>query len=274
MIVRIVGGLGNQLFQYAIARTLCESSPQDLYFDLDCETGTTKRKFELDKFNITEYKLISNICSMKYRMIRGINNPLLSSSFGYVTEKEEFVIQEMQNYKYLDGYWQNELYFKRIKEILLSEIKYNGALDDSKKLLLNNIKDINSVGVHIRRGDYLSLDVYEILTLDYYYKSINMINDKIDNPHFYFFSDDIEWCKKNFNYLNNARFVEGNSAVEDFMLLNNCKHKIISNSTFSWWAAWLDNSLDHIIIAPSKWYADSIINDKCNKALLNDFITV
>lgn len=278
MIVRIFGGLGNQLFQYATARNCCELNPQRLYLDVDCNSGVTKRDFELDKLNISKYHLLSNICSKQYGLLRGINNSDLKSKtfsfFKYGKENEDFVFQDISKYKYIDGYWQNESYFNNIKDILISEFSYEGKFDNSRLLLNNKIKDENSVGIHVRRGDYLSLDMYEVLSLDYFQNSINIINEKVDNPIFYIFSDDICWCKEAFNDFENVRFVEGNSALEDFELLKSCKHKIISNSTFSWWAAWLSDSAYSINIAPSEWYKDKTTNKKCKISLLNNFLIV
>lgn len=278
MIVRIVGGLGNQLFQYAIGRSCCELNHQKLYLDVDCNSGITQRNFELDKLNISNYQRVSYLCSNKYKFIRRIHKPNTRinsfSIFKYGKEYEDFVYQDVSKNTYLDGYWQNELYFKNIKNILTSEFTHKETFNGSIQALLNDIKKDNSVGVHVRRGDYLSIDLYEVLSYEYFYNSINMINKRIENAQFYVFSDDIEWCKNAFYHIDNIRFVEGNSSIEDFELLKNCKHKIISNSTFSWWAAWLNAGNDSIKIAPDKWYKDYKKNQNCKSALLDDFLVI
>jgi hypothetical protein len=157
---------------------------------------------------------------------------------------------------YLDGYWQNELYFKDIEKTIRSDFQFVRPIDERNKNIAELIKNSNSVSIHIRRGDYINNQLYSgICTEDYYQKAIRFINAKLKNKTFFVFSDDIQWCKSHFNS-DNFHFVQGNegtNSYKDMQLMSYCKHNIIANSSFSWWGAWLNNNLGKIVIAPERW---------------------
>lgn len=282
-----MGGLGNQLFQYAMAKNIIESKKCKLLLDDTCGMFDSPRKFELNELNICGIKTISPRLSRKYNNYRRYCDAFMNSSkidknktfsskiFRYGFEREEFVYQDNSNYNYLDGYWQNTKYFYKIKSILNNEFSYKWNLSDIQEKYLFRINSTNSVGVHIRRGDYLNLsNYYEVLDNAYYAKAIDYINEIIIDPVFFIFSDDINWCKQNFkgdNFIFTDSEINTN-AKEDFEMLKKCKHHIISNSTFSWWASWLSMNDKNITIAPSKWYKNDEQNRKCQKALLDEMI--
>ncbi len=275
-IVRIMGGLGNQLFQYAMARNLSYFNDK-IILDLDLESAETKRNYVLDKFNIVSFPKTTKIKSDYYKQYRkyfdGYN--IINRIMKYGKERETFVFQDVSKCIYLDGYWQNRIYFNKIKDVLINEITLN---DDIfiKNEILAMIEKNNSVGVHVRRGDYLNSTnskIFENQGVEYYISAMNYVKDKIENPLFFVFSDDIAWCKKAFYNIDNIIFVDGNNTAEqDFDMLKKCKHNIISNSTFSWWAAWLKPDNCKLLIAPHNWYKNEKTNDNCLKALVEDFI--
>jgi hypothetical protein len=162
---------------------------------------------------------------------------------------------------YLDGYWQSDLYFKDIRNILLSELQPIAKPGKENQALLEKMEEENSVALHIRRGDYLSNPLaakhHGVCPLHYYQEAIQIIVSKVQNPHFYVFSDDLEWAKKNLDLQFPVIFVgnnKGDQAFQDLRLISNCKHQIIANSSFSWWGAWLNLNPDRIVIAPKKWF--------------------
>ncbi|MCK4744844.1 alpha-1,2-fucosyltransferase, partial [Candidatus Parcubacteria bacterium] len=167
---------------------------------------------------------------------------------------------------YLDGYWQSEKYFKNIENSIRKEFTLKNDLQLKAKKLLRKIKNTESISIHIRRNDYISHkpanQYHGVCHLSYYKKAINVIIKKIDDPHFFVFSDDIDWCKKNLKIKFPTIFVEGNKDYEDLILMSKCKHNIIANSTFSWWGAWLNNNPNKIVIAPKKWFRKKSINTK------------
>lgn len=137
------------------------------------------------------------------------------------------------------------------------------ALSSGYFKFISDIKDTESVSIHFRRGDYVTNKSYLVLDLKYYYNAVELIRSKLKNPNFYIFSDDIDWVKRNFKNKLKSKitFQDCNlSNIEDLMLMSNCKHNIIANSTFSWWGAWLNKNLDKIVIAPSKFFKDDIYN--------------
>ena len=126
--------------------------------------------------------------------------------------------------------------------------------------ILNEIENSNSISIHIRRGDYMSPENYNmygcIATPTYYKKAIKVIEEKVENPTFFVFSNDMDWVKKNIQINSRVFYIDinsGNGSYKDMQLMSNCKHNIIANSSFSWWGAWLNENKNKIVIAPKKW---------------------
>jgi hypothetical protein len=165
---------------------------------------------------------------------------------------------------YYDGYWQSYKYVKLVENALNAEMKIYVSFCESDSDILRKIMGTESVGIHIRRGDYISNKynrrIFGSFSPGYYLKSINLIKQKLINAEFYVFSDDINWAREQ-DILNHCTFVEGNRTLEDFYLMSLCKHNIIANSTFSWWAAWLNKNPQKIVIAPENWYNGNLNKD-------------
>jgi hypothetical protein len=182
----------------------------------------------------------------------------------YVQERNNYfnneILSEESNIV-LDGYWQSEEYFKNIRDIILEDLTLLSNPDKENKKMLKRINNSNSVCLHVRRDDYVSNPLLQKfhgnLTPEYYNKAINSICDRIIDPEFYIFSDEPEWCKRNIITNRPHTYVDINGpdkAPEDLQLMSACKHFIIANSSFSWWAAWLSENKKKIIIAPKRWY--------------------
>jgi hypothetical protein len=155
----------------------------------------------------------------------------------------------------LNGYFQSEKFFQHRREELLKIFEMPSSI---RNYILNKYESIfsmkNLVGVHVRRNDFLTprlSQFHHSQTIDYYYKAMSLFEN---NSNFIFFSDDISWCKENFDYKNNTYFIEGETDVIDLYFMSMMEHNIIANSTFSWWGAWLNDNPDKIVIVPKKWY--------------------
>jgi hypothetical protein len=281
IIARIAGGLGNQMFQYAIAKSIAKKNSDIFKLDISFYPKQSLRKYELNLFNIEENIATEEECVI----LRGseglwfkIRNKLglkVKRPDSYYKEKEIAVFDEnvfkYDKNIYLDGYWQNENYFTDIRYEILNDFTLKQDISNEAKKHLENIKNINSISLHVRRGDYVqdthTNKVHGICDFEYYKKAIEHIKNKVEKPMFYIFSDDISWCKENFNFLENKVFIDDTkSALEDLELMKHCKHNIIANSTFSWWGAWLNDNDNKIVIAPKIWWsAKKDKNIACNK---------
>jgi hypothetical protein len=270
--VRLNGGLGNQMFQYAFSRALAISNNTEILIDVDVFDTCELRSFEMDKYNIN-----ASIFSRKYsknkilnpqniliKILKKINLEALVPN--YYFEKEllfDRKFLDIKNGAYLEGYFQSEKYFLHIRKILLNEFTIKEGLSPyTKRVAKSILNSKNSVSLHVRRGDYISVSctnsIHGNCDLNYYDKSIKHIQEKIKQPAIFVFSDDIEWSKENLNY-DNAIFVESDAKRmphEDIFLMSLCNHNIIANSSFSWWGAWLNKNKEKIVIAPKKWFLD------------------
>lgn len=276
-IVRIIGGLGNQMFQYAFYESMKE---RDKFCSIDI-SGFDDYKlhngFEIERiFNVNplyaDEKKAKELMDCSNNIVSKIRRKLFGVKRTYYKEKyfdydsKLFNIEEKNIY--FDGYWQTEKYFKNVSNIIRENFKFKKELTDKNLDILSKILGSQSVSIHIRRGDYYSnptaYKIYgNICEKEYYSKAINLIKSKVENPQFYIFSDDIEWAKNNLD-LDNSNYIDWNKADNsyiDMQLMSNCKHNIIANSTFSWWGAWLNNNENKIVIAPNKWFNGKVTQD-------------
>lgn len=275
IIVRLQGGLGNQMFQYAAARG---TGNTNIFFDLTNfdranadSDHFTSRTFEMDIFpNLMGRKLnhfqtsLFNSDKLMHRLLRYI----VYGKMDVVKQRDnEFATIPKSKRLLLQGFFQSEKYFKPIRTQLLHELEFP-QLDEQNVILANKIKAIEcSVSIHVRRGDYLKPNVqayHGILPIEYYQKSITFIKGKVRNPFYFIFSDDPAWCEANVaSSLSNYLMVKGNTGAEawkDIYLMSLCRHHIIANSSFSWWGAWLSGNPDKIVVAPCQWFRDETIS--------------
>lgn len=275
IIVNLKGGVGNQLFQYAIGKHLAYKNNTELKLDISGldranEVGDIYRPFDLNSFAIkTQIADSEEIARLKYPY--GLLSKVWRWFVFKILRQKNLIfnpnILQWSDNTYLDGYWQSPKYFDDIREILLKELTLNKPLSASAQDYLKKIEENNSTALHVRRGDYVKnptvLKEFGICSNNYYSKAVRYISENIINPTFFVFSDDIEWVKTNIKLPESTIYVEGRdmSNVEDLILMSKCKHNIIANSSFSWWSAWLNNNINKIVIAPSPWF-DTIEYDK------------
>lgn len=269
--VKISGGLGNQLFQYAFGQyTAGILNTEVKYFSQTQieNKNFTKRELDIQKFGLPinfEDNFEESIYFKFNKSLRKIERKLIQK-FPNFNKKHKIqsvnihsLDDDLRDNCYYDGYWQHQEYPNYISSLLKEKIKL--SIDSQNKLndLIFQIENTNSVSIHIRRGDYMNIaanaKIFHICDMDYYNRAIQLIENKVDNPVFFIFTEDKEWAKQNFKG-NNFNFIEGNSAIEDMLLMSKCKNQIIANSTFSWWAAWLNNNESKIVIAPQDWYVN------------------
>ena len=274
IIIYLKGGLGNQMFQYAMGRCLAESHKTQLKMDISAYNYDGPLEYFLGPFNIQEnfaspeeIKKLTTIEQNEFqRIVHSLFHSHPKKARTLVRENRTIFNKKMLNLPdnvYLEGYWQSEKYFLNIENIIRKEFTIKTPQTGKNKELSEIIAASQSVSIHIRRGDYVSStktnQTHGTCELDYYDKCINELKKTIKKPHFFIFSNDIPWCRKNLKMSADITFVEHNTmknAHEDLRLMSQCKHNIISNSSFSWWAAWLNTNENKLVFAPQKWFAN------------------
>ncbi len=275
IVVQLLGGMGNQMFQYALGRNLSIKHNTELLLDNsylgDNNFNHTSRPFALDKFHLK-----ASITTKKFKFLkkRSLLNrlgsifegqdrlKLVKEPFFYFDEK----IEGAPDNSYLEGYWQSFKYFQGVEDQIRNDFRFTN-LQTEKNEIVKKINSSDSVAVHIRRGDYISNPVtsayHGVCSMDYYNKAIGMIKKKFPNAVFFIFSDEPSWVKENFQ-LDSEFYIVNNvsdsSSYFDLFLMSSCNHAIIANSSFSWWGAWLNPYPEKMVIAPAKWFNDNSIN--------------
>lgn len=230
--INMIGGLGNQMFQYAIGRKLAIINNAALKLYTGSFPSYGVHPYSLDKLNV-----IHNNGPVSGTRIR-------EHHFKYNPD----ILRKYNEDVFLYGYWQSYKYFEDIRDILLKEFTPKAPV------VLN--KDKLTIGIHVRRGDFYTInkDVHGLDLSNYYKKSIEYMINKYKDFNLYIFSDDITWCKSNLKIGSNIKYMENNTNINDLFLMAQCDHLITANSTFSWWAAWLNTNLNKTICTPSRWF--------------------
>ncbi|MEZ4701062.1 MAG: alpha-1,2-fucosyltransferase [Rhodothermales bacterium] len=276
ILIRLMGGLGNQLFQYATARALAVKNDASLKVDLtllknrDGNEHTVYRDFELDAFDVrVAFASEEEIDyfnptpgNLAERVVNKAKRLLLPSRV-YIQNGTDYDerVSTLAAPVCLIGSLQSERYFKSIEPLLRSELVFRTRLHENAKPVAQQIAHSEAVAVHVRRGDYVTNPIYtELLGTkgpDYYRQAFDRMESMVENPHYFIFSDDIPWCVDHIRPEKPTTYVgapfTGGDPVQDLMLMTRCKHFIIPNSTFSWWGAWLGSHPDKKVMAPKKW---------------------
>ncbi len=271
--LKIKGGLGNQLFQYAVARSLALKNNVNINIDYSYynQAGPdTPRQYLLDLFKV---KVADNHSAnsvyekihLLHKVLRklGVKTRLYAKKY-YFENGVGFDprVLELKDHIWLTGFFQSYKYFSDIADILREELKLRATFPVN-----SNITETESVFIHIRRGDYVSDNAaslfFGLCSLDYYEGAIKLMKEKLTNPKFFIFSDDISWVKNNLK-LDEAVYVSDGKLqdFEELSLMSHCHHAIMANSSFSWWGAWLIDNKDKIVIAPKQWFTNKKISTK------------
>ncbi|WP_068318515.1 alpha-1,2-fucosyltransferase [Polycladidibacter hongkongensis] len=277
IIMRMRGGLGNQLFQYALGRKLALRHNCPLRLDGASYTTTYDRELLLRDFAIKAqlasheeiYQVLrpARQFDRKVRQLRRFWPPYRRrvTAEKYWHRSPEKVDVHLPGY--VDGFFQQYCHASEVRKALQEEICLTKPLHPARQHLLSQIKQGSSVVLHVRRGDYLSPEVmrkFGSCSLGYYRAAINRMQQNGPDLRFFLFSDDPLWVRQAFSDLANANVVpiigDGRDH-EDLMLMAECKHAIIANSSFSWWAAFLNQNPEKQIIAPDCWFADGSMDE-------------
>ena len=278
--IRVIlsGGVGNQLFQYAAGRALALTRGTHLVVDRPIAKITSVRRvYAIPRFHAVtqESGLLPSICR-KWAL-----KNQLSFLFpkGVFYEEGNFckTFFDLENGTTLFGFFQDEKYFKPFSSQIRNELAFRKyCLSEETHQITETILSGNSISVHVRRGDaYSSSEIFDVCTLDYYRDAIRLCRERFENPVFYFFSDDIAWCVKNFQ---GSDFVfcdlqqSKRDSLNDLRLMSLCQHNIIANSTFSWWAAWLNSNPNKLVTAPSTWFR--MPNDPINQIVCESWLKI
>lgn len=270
------GGLGNQMFQYALASILAQNNNDSVLLDVsffdqtEKRLGHTPRQFELAVFNncysfatkkqLLFFKQLSVFNKIKRDL--GLNYPKMYKEPSFSFDEK---VLNLKSAAYIRGFFQSYKYYAGHENLIRKLFTFSVALDGINEKLLANIKGTQSISVHIRRGDYVN-DVttqqyHGNCSLEYYAKAIALLTPKGSDFTLFFFSDDCDWVKEKFGDLPFAKqFVAhniGENSWKDMLLMSSCHHNIIANSSFSWWAAWLNQNTEKVVVAPKKWFATS-----------------
>ena len=276
IISHIIGGLGNQMFQYAAGRALSIRHDVPLRMDVSGFSNYGLHQgFELDR--VFDCRAgIANETDMRATLgwqHAALARRYLARQSLAVFRCDEFVVEphfhywngikEVSRNCYLMGYWQSEKYFADAEAEIRKDFSFRTPLVNRNAELAGQIKQFNAVSLHVRRGDYTNnpktTATHGLCSLEYYRSAIRFIAERVEQPYFYIFSDDIPWVKGNLEIEFSCRYVDHNLGAEsynDMRLMSLCKHHIIANSSFSWWGAWLNPSPDKIVIAPERWFAN------------------
>ena len=268
-----MGGLGNQMFQYAAGRSLAHQHEVPLELDLSWFRRYTSRTFSLNYLNISA-PVAANVDLRKLNRSHWptrIRNcfQLYERCISYYKRSiyEEPYFHFDKNFFHaprnviLSGYWQSEKYFRGIEDVLRKEFEVSSLPTKKNKYLAEAINSTVSVGIHVRRVDYVEDKktnlTHGVLSKEYYLNCVNLMCAQLDNPCFFVFSDDPLWARENLIIVSPVTFVSHNGSNEDYedlRLMSICKHQIIANSSFSWWAAWLNRYPDKKVMVPKRWF--------------------
>lgn len=286
IIVQLIGGLGNQLFQYAMGRNLALRMNQVVQFDGSGLGGSgpdqkdTPRAFALDGCNavlalaeprVCEKLKYANASRMKrlWHACRGRPRPFGPSCYRERGMHFDVAISQLRGDKYLAGYWQSHRYFEGCAEQLRKELTPRGQLSPSILDYERMIKARTAVSVHVRRGDYVSNPAanafHGTCSPDYYREAMEVMQRQVDDPHYFVFSDDFNWAKTHLAFMRPVTFVDCPDRTHDFEeihLMRSCRHNIIANSSFSWWGAWLNDHPARVVVAPKRWFRDPSIDTR------------
>lgn len=280
IIVRLMGGLGNQMFQYAFGRGLAIRNSTSLFLDTSFlvereNVQHTIRDLELKVFEvpvtIASKKEVANFRSLIFGL-----KAKIYSRLPYFFNKHFLLEKHFQfdpkafaanGSVYAEGYWQSQKYFEGFESTIRNDFEFNSIPSVENSEVLTKIKAGVSVSMHVRRGDMVSLPAaasfHGTCTKEYYMSALKSMKSKFNNFHLFVFSDDPDYVRSSFKFDMPFTIVDHNSGAssfEDMRLMSNCSHHIIANSSFSWWGAWLNPDPDKTVIAPKQWFASTEIN--------------
>lgn len=277
IVIKLWGGLGNQLFQYAFGYVLSKKYSEIMAFDLEFynkqSNNIGKRDIEIQKLNVSPMKSFS-----RNYILKVLNNKYVGAITRRIPFRSIFIGNNMIYYKepyhryvpnikcrkdmYFDGYWQSAKYFAEYRDDLISMFTPQNGISNEMRVFFSNFENKNTVAVHIRKGDFGNGTIRRVgnpISIDYYKRAIEYCRCNIDSPLFVIFSDNPVWVKENLedasDIIYTADYIDS-SSIDDLVGISMCKHGIMSASTFSWWGNWLRNCQGIVIAPKGKFYND------------------
>ncbi|MGQ9492108.1 MAG: alpha-1,2-fucosyltransferase [Anaerolineae bacterium] len=282
VIVKLIGGLGNQMFQYAAGRALALHHRTPLKLDISGFAEYRLRTYRLHHFRIqAELATPREVAHVTGMDRTGLWKRVFWRIQHWMPYYRRCTFQEdtLRPYDpniwrtprdvYLDGYWQSEKYFADVADIIRREFQLKEEPSASSRAVANRMHDCQAISLHVRRGDYVSNPrthrVHGVCSLEYYRRCIAFIVERVERPTFFVFSDDMAWTREHVPIEGLVEYVTHNGAerdYEDLWLMSQCRHHILANSSFSWWGAWLNPNPDKLVLAPQRWFNDSTLNTR------------
>ena len=287
IISHIKAGFGNQLFQYATGYAASKRIGAQFKIDKSFFEKNDEFDFKLNNLNIDylcanqheiDHLRSENTSSIFFRILKkiGVRNRYnkktsIYEPFGFKPYKR---ILNLNHSAYILGWVSNYSYFNDYRSDLLNLFRLKQPFSSQANLYLDKIKSTNSVSLHIRRGDFITLEsFFRVISIDFYKKAIAKISKLQQDLTFFVFSNDLEWSRRNLNFISNVVFVDlnfnkdynGKADMEEFELMKYTKHNIIANSSFSWWSAYLNENNEKTVILPKVWFNDRFYQNSYNK---------
>jgi hypothetical protein len=278
-IIVAFGGLGNVLFYYALDKAFRMKGVKSFVFisktNIERKNYNLKKVFpklsrwgNLNTIQKFYYYVIQQIRNFSYNKYKMPHKVLFYPFKGLIYDQEPVtyipsIFNNLETNQYFIGHFQSYKYFEEYREYILQDFQFSTKmLSKRTKQVSLDIVNCNSVSLHVRRGDYLNGYYFNTLGkvcgLDYYKRAVEYLKEKLENPHFFVFSDDPEYVAENLQ-IKNATYIDfniGDDSWQDMYLMSQCNHNIIANSTFSWWGAWLNENPQKIVVAPNRWFAN------------------
>ena len=276
ILVKITGGLGNQMFQYAAAKYVASKIRETVYFDKSFfqNPNHLHEVFRLNEFNTKGISLKPVYWNFPilythwfFRKIPFIRRFIHSFQEDILQENFEYNVSDLKlvSNSYINGLWHTKFFADSIREELLNEFTPKNIEDKRYFEIKKNMINQKSVSIHVRRNDFINHErassISGALGMDYYIKAIDFFRKDYQDLRFYFFSDDIEWCKTHFQDDDFCFIDPFQSPILDLTLMSFCSHTIMANSTFSWWGAWLNLNLKKRVIYPKNFYKNKSNDD-------------
>lgn len=277
IITNLIGGLGNQMFQYAVGRALSLHGGLPLRVDIsNFNNYDLHQGFEISRIFNGTVEIAS-----KTDMRRVLGWQSLPTIRRFVSKpglaairRANLVVEPHFHFWpdivktplecYLIGYWQSEKYFQNVDSLIREDFTFKIPMTKANANLAEQVAQLNAVSLHVRRGDYANnpktTATHGLCSLEYYKAAIQYIAERVEQPVFFIFSDDVEWVKENLKIDFSCQYVDhnkGDESYNDMRLMSMCKHHIIANSSFSWWGAWLNPNIEKIVIAPKRWFVNT-----------------
>ena len=276
--VRLKGGMGNQMFQYAFAKRIAHFHNTQFKLDLSTLLDRNKgdfvyRDYDLDIFNLEpEFVMNPSLLRLMYKVKSGrITKFIRKLSYGnlnYLKEKHFHVVEDLLNnppdHTVYEGWWQSEQYFAEVADEIRADFTFKEGILPSSAEVHQKIQTTNSVCLNVRRTDFLKVPWLNSTDMDYFLRAVKYMAEHVADPSFFVFSDDIEWCRENIRLDYPVTIVGHEHKGRKFgnyqQLMKACKHFIIPNSSYAWWAVWLNENPSKVVVAPKIWFADAEIN--------------